>query len=378
MGRYVARSTHSAGSIHYRGIKQRERIDPQEIFQISEDRLRCFEQLIAAQSSEHRLRREHRRKGLTMNRSSLVASIPAHGIPHRERVITEDSRGELTASDEIQGASPATTAAGSSQDRYAIAGGADGKRRLNLLAEIMRPTTLELFRLVGVAGGQVCVDIGCGGGHVTLDLARIVGPAGRAIGIDFDAAIIELAQQDQQAAGLTNVEFRVGDASTLDGGPYDVAYARFLLSHVAHPEQVVNRIAGTLRPGGTLIVEDIDVSGCFCHPDNAAYDRFLELYSQAVACGGGDANLGRRLPALLRSSRLRDVRWRVFQPVHADGPFKDIQRATMDKIRAAVLRHQLAIETEIDEIVAQMAMFAADPSTLVAMPRMVQAYGRVD
>jgi hypothetical protein len=134
----------------------------------------------------------------------------------------------------------------------------------------------------------------------------------------------------------------------------------------------------TLRPGGMLIIEDIDFTGCFCEPDDTAFDRFLELYSKAVARGGGDANLGRRLPSLLRTSALRDVRWRVFQLVHADGPHKQIQRETMEKIRPAVLRHQLASETEIDDILVQMEGFAADPSTLVATPRFVQAYGRLD
>jgi SAM-dependent methyltransferase len=267
---------------------------------------------------------------------------------------------------------PATT------DQYAITGGADGKWRLNLLAEIMRPTTLALLARAGVHEGQTCVDVGCGGGHVTLELARIVGPSGRVVGIDFDPTIVALAREDQRTAGLTNVEFKVGDARELGDAQYDVAYARFLLSHVSQPEQVIERIIEMLRPGGTLVVEDIDFSGCFCQPPDPAYDRYLELYSEAVARGGGDANLGRRLPTLLRSCELRDVRWHVFQPVHADGRHKQIMRITMDKIRPAVLRHELASNQEIDQILTEMAAFAADETTLVAAPRIVQAWGRGD
>src|SRR5204862_6339468 len=68
----------------------------------------------------------------------------------------------------------------SRMESYAIAGGEGGKRRLNLLAEIMRPTTLRFLEEVGIRRGGRCLDLGCGGGHVTLDLARIVGPQGRA------------------------------------------------------------------------------------------------------------------------------------------------------------------------------------------------------
>jgi SAM-dependent methyltransferase len=173
------------------------------------------------------------------------------------------------------------------------------------------------------------------------------------------------------------VEFAVGDARALDTGRYDVAYARFLLSHVPRPEQVIEQMIHVLRPGGTLAVEDIDFSGCFCHPPDPAYDRYLKLYTEAVARGGGDANLGRQLPAVLRSnSQLTDVRWHVFQPVHADGPHKQIMRITMDKIRPAVLRHELATDEEIDQILAEMGTFAADSTTLVATPRMVQVWAQ--
>ena len=81
-------------------------------------------------------------------------------------------------------------------ERYAIDGGVDGKRRLNLLAEIMRPTTLALLDRVGVGDGLHCLDLGCGGGHVAIDMARRVGAAGRVVGVDFDATVIELARAD--------------------------------------------------------------------------------------------------------------------------------------------------------------------------------------
>ena len=61
---------------------------------------------------------------------------------------------------------------------YMITGGEQGKRRLNLLAEIMQPTTLRLLAEAGLRGGDRYLDLGCGGGHVVLDMARIVGPDG--------------------------------------------------------------------------------------------------------------------------------------------------------------------------------------------------------
>jgi SAM-dependent methyltransferase len=265
----------------------------------------------------------------------------------------------------------------SERKSYAIAGGEEGKRRLNLLAEIMRPSTLRLLGEIGLGPGARCLDVGCGGGHVTLDLARIAGPTGSALGIDFDPEIVELARRDAELAGVENVEFLVADARIVEGGPFAHVYSRFLLSHVSEPEGVVAHLRELVRAGGSVAVEDIDFAGSFCYPRDPAYDRFVELYTETVHRGGGDANLGQRLPALMLEAGLRDVRWNVFQPVHVRGAHKLMSWETMQKIRPAVLQHGLATRAEVDEILAQMRSFAEDPTTLVSMPRMVQVWGRV-
>src|SRR5215471_11167629 len=114
-----------------------------------------------------------------------------------------------------------------SQGSYAITGGVQGKRRLNLLAEIFQPTTLSLLKGAGLRSGDRCLDLGCGGGHVTLDMARITGPDGSVTGTDFDPQIVELARQDAQDAGIGTVDYHVADARVSGGGPFDLIYARF-------------------------------------------------------------------------------------------------------------------------------------------------------
>ncbi|HEX9170532.1 MAG TPA: methyltransferase domain-containing protein [Roseiarcus sp.] len=255
---------------------------------------------------------------------------------------------------------------------YAIAGGKEGKRRLDLLSDAMRATTLELLNSAGLKSGDRCLDAGCGGGHVALDMARIVGPKGRVIAVDFDPHVLELARADAKEAGADNVEFVTADVSKFEGGPFSFVHARFLLSHVSEPDSVFARLKRLLAPGGRIAIEDIDMSGSFSHPPDAAQDRFQALYTEAVRRGGGDANLGRRLPAVALAAGLR-ARWRVFQPVHSAGPEKRLTAVTMDMIRGSVARYGLADASEID-ITQRLNAFADDPSTLVALPRMVQVW----
>lgn len=150
---------------------------------------------------------------------------------------------------------------------YAIRGGEEGKRRLDLLAQIMAPTTDALLGRAGVRPGMRCLDLGCGGGHVSRRLAELVGGAGSVVGLDLDSVKLEAARQECRDAGLRNVEFRPASVTEwAEPSGYDIVYGRFILSHLAARATVVSRMVEALRPGGVLALEDIDFSGAFCHP----------------------------------------------------------------------------------------------------------------
>src|ERR1700689_2875517 len=237
---------------------------------------------------------------------------------------------------------------------YAIAGGEDGKRRLDLLSDIMRETTLRLLEDAGLRRGDRVLDVGCGGGHVALDMAQIVGSEGHVLGIDFDPHVLELAREDARKAGVGTVEFATADAHGFDGGSFSFIHARFLLSHVSEPERVFDRLKAMLAPGGRIAVEDIDMSGAYCFPADGAQDRYQALYTEAVRRGGGDANLGRRLPAVALAAGLHGAQWRVFQPLYASGPHKHMTAVTMQLIGGSLLRYGLATEAEIDTLAQKL------------------------
>ena len=258
---------------------------------------------------------------------------------------------------------------------YVIAGGKEGKERLDLLSDAMRATTLELLESAGLKTGDRCLDAGCGGGHVALDMARIVGSTGHVTAVDFDPHVLELARADAREAKADNVEFIKADASGFDGGPFSFIHARYLLSHVSEPDRVFGRLKALLAPDGRMAIEDIDMSGSFCHPPEPAQDKFQALYTEAVRRGGADANLGRRLPAIALAAGLGESRWRIFQPIYAAGPHKHMTAVTMQMIGGSLLRYGLATEAEIDTLVSRLNAFADDPSTLAALPRIVQVWG---
>src|ERR1700722_14103875 len=137
--------------------------------------------------------------------------------------------------------------------KYTIEGGELGKQRLDVLARVCEAGTALLFDRVGVGARVRCVDVGCGGGHVSRELARRAGPTGSVVGIDMDASVLGFAAADVASAGIPNVEFRCCDATQLEEVSFDVAYARCLLSHVGVPGDVVRAMSAALKPGGILI-----------------------------------------------------------------------------------------------------------------------------
>ena len=264
---------------------------------------------------------------------------------------------------------------------YLIRGGRLGRERLRVLARATRPTTAALLDRVGVPAGARCLDVGCGGGDVTLELAARAGVGSRVVGVDVDGQQLAVARAEAAAAGQA-VEYVQADVTTGDlGTGYDLAYVRFLLTHLVDPAAACERILAAVRPGGTVIVEDIDVPGSFCHPDSAAFQRYLTVYEATALARGGDPRIGRRLPGLLRAAGFERVRVWAAQPLGAapsgvEGDVKLVAPLTLEGIADAAVAEGIAERSELAAVTDELHRLSADPGTLVSLPRIVQAAAR--
>lgn len=260
--------------------------------------------------------------------------------------------------------------------RYVLRSGQDGAQRLRSLARAHRPATARLLRKVGLARGMRCLDVGCGIGEVTLAMARAVAPGGLAVGVDLDEQYLEVGRKKARRRQLP-AEFRLASAGDLgEEEAYDLVYARCLLSHVSNPEAVLEGMVRAARPGGTVAVEDIDFRGLFSHPPLPACERYVQLYSEVVRRNGGDAARGADLHRLLSERGVKHLSLEVALPTFVDGDAKRLAAITMEHIRARVTEAGLATDEEIDEIVRELSVLAADPTTIISMPRVFQVWGR--
>jgi SAM-dependent methyltransferase len=109
---------------------------------------------------------------------------------------------------------------------------------------------LKAIAALGLREGERVIDIGCGCGDTTTELARRVGPAGRVLGADISAPMLEVARQ--RAEGLGWVKFVQADAQTWDFEPADAAFSRFGVMFFADPAAAFANIRKALAPSGRL------------------------------------------------------------------------------------------------------------------------------
>lgn len=263
--------------------------------------------------------------------------------------------------------------------QYVLRGGLEGKKRLEILARAFAESTARVLNDAGLKPGMTCLDLGCGGGDVTLELARMVGPQGKVIGVDADRVKLDLASQDAHRRGLENVEFRAGEIDEWnEHSAYDLIYCRFVLTHVSNPARVLERILHAVRPGGAVVVEDIEFQGHFCYPSCRAFDEYMRLYRTVVSLRRGDAEIGPKLYSMLLNAGLQSPTIRLVQPIYFSGDCKLVPLLTLISMRDAVLAEQLATPEEYDPLIAELAAFTEDSRTTISYPRVFQVWGRRD
>ncbi|MDQ2088724.1 class I SAM-dependent methyltransferase [Marimonas arenosa] len=123
--------------------------------------------------------------------------------------------------------------------RQPIADPASYKRKLEITARFLRPDVRLL-------------EFGCGTGGTALHHAAYVKEIHA---IDFASRMIEIAKQNQQAAGVANVSFMVGDLHDFAPGQmrYDGVLAMSLLHLVGDRDAALARVRDQLHPGGLFV-----------------------------------------------------------------------------------------------------------------------------
>jgi arsenite methyltransferase len=175
-------------------------------------------------------------------------------------------------------------------------------RRRRLVREALAP-----------APGERILDMGCGPGFYAVEVLQEVGDEGSVVGVDTSAAMLGVAAN--RARGRPNGDFRQGDATALpvEDGEFDAALSVQVLEYVADATAALRELRRSLRPGGRVVVWDVDWATLSWHSeDPARMARMLEawdthLVHPSLAAHAGNAHArGRVQGGARRGPQLHD------------------------------------------------------------------------
>jgi 2-polyprenyl-3-methyl-5-hydroxy-6-metoxy-1,4-benzoquinol methylase len=126
-------------------------------------------------------------------------------------------------------------------------------------------------------GGEI-LDVGTGTALIPIALVRADTYA-RVVGFDLAPAMVERAEENVAAAGLTDrIRCIQADAksggSPLDGVPFEAVVSNSIIHHLADPRPALASMVERVSPGGTLMVRDL------IRPDaEAQLDELVERHA---------------------------------------------------------------------------------------------------
>ena len=257
---------------------------------------------------------------------------------------------------------------------YVLGTNAAELARLGLQQQVWGGVTEALLARLPLAPGARAVDLGCGPGLVLPGLRERLGPRGRLLAVDES----ELWEGEVRAAierrGWDNVEFRRArlEDLELEPGAWDVLFARWVLSFLPRPGELLERLARALAPGGAIGLIDYNHEGLSLFPPSAGFAAVVRATRELYASRGGDVWIAGRLPGLLRAAGLEVEEPRV--DVLAGGPDSPAFRwadAFFPHHSAGMVAGGLLTPAEREQFLGEWAERRADPDALFFSPLVV-------
>ncbi len=170
----------------------------------------------------------------------------------------------------------------------------DMRRRRRLVREALAP-----------APGERILDVGCGPGFYVAELLDAVGPEGSVVGLDGSPASLAVAAA--RSKGRPNVAFHEADATSLPvaDAEFDAALSVQVLEYVPDATAALREIHRALRPGGRIVVWDVDwATVSMRSADEARMRRVLAAWDSHLT----HPSLPQTLTSRLREAGFEEIR----------------------------------------------------------------------
>ena len=158
--------------------------------------------------------------------------------------------------------------------------------------------------------GAEILSVGCGPGVILREVCAM-DPSIGGTGIDISAERIEEAMRKNSAN--SRVKLVRGDAHAMQfpSGSFDLVYSRMLFEYLHDKEQAAAEMVRVCRPGGTVLLQDLDGQLLWNYPEDPVVQHAVEKAVAGLASTGFDPFVGRKLFSLVQKAGLKDIEVKV-------------------------------------------------------------------
>lgn len=238
------------------------------------------------------------------------------------------------------------------------------RKRLSGMESLWDPGSQALLDELGLGSGSRCREVGAGGGSMAEWMAR---RGAKVTAIDIDTRFIESLASD-------SIEVRRVDLRTdaLPQDEFDLVHARLVLEHLSDRRQILDRLVGSLRPGGWILIEDYDWTCFGFEGETPGFSDIADVILGFMAKAGFERDYGRRVVSDLEAAGLTEIRGEGrARLIDSTSPGFDFFRLSFESLRGAIVDAGLLSAEEAD---AASAGFSENVRLLT--PMMMAGIGR--
>jgi SAM-dependent methyltransferase len=186
----------------------------------------------------------------------------------------------------------------------------DPREAMRLELKVDPESWVDKYLIDHVKPGLNVLSVGCGPG-VILQAVCSKHPSIHGTGIDVSNARVQQAIDKHRSN--PRLKFVRGDAHDIPfpSDSFDLVYSRMLFEYLADKQRAAAELVRVCRPGGTVLIQDLDGQLLWNYPEDPGLQRSIEAVVTGLAGTGFDPFVGRKLFTFAHNAGLNNIRVHV-------------------------------------------------------------------